>query len=142
MVSRKVLKKLRLELPIADDMEIAAAEAATSIGESVAMSQDKLDEVRMALIEACINAFEHSHAEDGKVYVTFAVLGEVEPTALRITVQDFGHGFDASAVVRPSPPGSGGRKRGHGLTLIRGLMDEVDIRSGGAGTTVVMSKVL
>ena len=33
------------------------------------------------------------------------------------------------------------RKRGWGLKIIRGLMDEVEIRSNPAGTTVVMSKL-
>ena len=33
------------------------------------------------------------------------------------------------------------RKRGWGLKIIRGLMDEVEIRSGSEGTTVVMSKL-
>jgi anti-sigma regulatory factor (Ser/Thr protein kinase) len=33
------------------------------------------------------------------------------------------------------------RKRGWGLKIIRGLMDEVDIVSGPDGTTVVMSKM-
>ena len=33
------------------------------------------------------------------------------------------------------------RKRGWGLKIIRGLMDEVEIRSGAEGTIVVMSKL-
>jgi anti-sigma regulatory factor (Ser/Thr protein kinase) len=33
------------------------------------------------------------------------------------------------------------RKRGWGLKIIRGLMDEVEIQSGADGTTVVMSKM-
>ena len=40
------------------------------------MSPDRIDEVRMAVVEACINALEHSHAADREVFVTFQVLGE------------------------------------------------------------------
>ena len=31
-------------------------------GEFIAMPHDKIDEVKLALVEACINAFEHAHA--------------------------------------------------------------------------------
>ena len=144
MAGRDVLKELELELPIAEDMEIRATEAADSLASTVEMSPDKLDEVRMALIEACINAFEHSHTPDGKVVVTFAVLGDVKPTSLRITVRDHGRGFSPDRVEEPvlEKKLRDRRKRGWGLMIIRGLMDEVDIQSGGEGTTVVMSKTL
>ena len=39
---------------------------------------------------------------------------------------------------KPEKPGL--RKRGWGLQIIEGLMDEVHIESGASGTTVVMRK--
>ena len=45
----------------------------------------------MAVVEACINALEHSHAADREVFVTFQVLGEAgDPEKLRIMVRDNG----------------------------------------------------
>ncbi|HEX4952016.1 MAG TPA: ATP-binding protein [Thermoanaerobaculia bacterium] len=131
-------------LPIAADMEITATRAATSVAESMSMSPDKIDEVRMAVVEACINAFEHSKAADGKVHLTFAVLGDEEPRTLQITVRDSGLGFDPTKVETPTLERKlhDRRKRGWGLKIIEGLMDEVTIRSGGDGTTVVMSKAI
>lgn len=125
------------------DMEIEASKTATAIAESMRMSPDRIDEVRMAVVEACINALEHSRSSDREVYVTFEVLGETDPEKLRITVRDTGVGFSPGEVVEPmiEEKIKAVRKRGWGLKIIRGLMDEVEIQSGSEGTTVVMSKL-
>jgi anti-sigma regulatory factor (Ser/Thr protein kinase) len=98
----------------------------------------------MAVVEACITALEHSHASDREVYVTFQVLGEEgDPEKLRILVRDTGVGFSPDIVEEPTMKDkiTAVRKRGWGLKIIRGLMDEVEILSGADGTTVVMSKM-
>ncbi len=107
------------------------------------MSSDKIDEVRMAVVEACINSFEHSRAEDRTVEIQFSVLGGEEPEKLQITIRDQGVGFSPDKVQTPriEEKLKAERKRGWGLTIINGLMDEVDIESGPNGTTVVMSKL-
>jgi serine/threonine-protein kinase RsbW len=140
-----VLQQVKLALPMKPDMEIEASKTATAIAESVAMSPDRIDEVRMAVVEACINAFEHSHTTEREFYVTFEVLGERNsPEKLRITVRDNGIGFSPDAVTEPvlQDKLKAQRKRGWGLKIIRGLMDEVEIRSGADGTTVEMIKLL
>jgi anti-sigma regulatory factor (Ser/Thr protein kinase) len=57
-------------------------------------------------------------------------------------VHDRGVGFAVSEVEEPKIEAKlkGSRKRGWGLKIIQGLMDEVRILSGTNGTTVVMSK--
>jgi serine/threonine-protein kinase RsbW len=139
-----VLREVKLALPMKPDMEIEASKTATQIAESIAMSPDRIDEVRMAVVEACINAFEHSHATRRELFLTYEVLGEIDPEKLRITVRDNGIGFSPDAVTEPLLQDKlrAQRKRGWGLKIIRGLMDEVEIRSGVEGTTVVMSKLL
>src|ERR1700720_1946513 len=47
-----------------------AGRTATAVAESMKMSPDRIDEVRMAVVEACINALEHSHSSEREVYVT------------------------------------------------------------------------
>jgi len=124
------------------EMEIEASKTATAIAEFMRMSPDRIDEVRMAVVEACINALEHSRAADREVYVTFEVLGDKDPEKLRITVRDTGVGFSPEELAEPTIEEKlkSQRKRGWGLKIIRGLMDEVEIHSGSEGTTVVMSK--
>lgn len=138
-----VLKEATLALPMAPDAEIEASRTATEFAESIRMSPDRIDEVRMAVVEACINALEHSHAPDRQVIVTYQVVGDRDPEKLRIMVHDNGVGFSPELVPEPTMPGKlkAVNKRGWGLQIIRGLMDEVEIRSGAEGTTVVMSKM-
>lgn len=142
MPDRVPLREVKLVLPMAPDMEVLASQAATAVAEHMRMSRDKIDEVRMAVVEACINAFEHSHAADRSLDLTFAVYGEREPESLCITVHDRGVGFVPEAVEEPRIEAKlkAERKRGWGIKIIRGLMDQVQIDSGAEGTTVVMCK--
>jgi serine/threonine-protein kinase RsbW len=142
MAGNAILREVTLTLPMVPDMEIAASKTATAMAEFMKMTPDRIDEVRMAVVEACINAFEHSHSPDRKVYMTFEVLGDQEPESLRITVRDTGVGFAPEGIAEPHIEDKlkASRKRGWGLKIIRGLMDEVEIRSGLDGTTVIMSK--
>ncbi len=143
MASSAVLREVTLTLPMLPDMEIAASKTATALAEFMEMSSDKIDEVRMAVVEACINSFEHSQADDRKVEIQFVVLGNEEPERLQITIRDSGVGFTPENLVKPTIEDKlkAASKRGWGLTIIKGLMDEVDIHSGPSGTTVVMSKL-
>ena len=133
-------QEVNLTLPILPNMEMTASKTATSLAESMGMSADKVDEVRMAVVEACINAFEHSRAEDGRVYITFQILGQDK---LQISVQDTGVGFTPGDVAAPriEEKLKAQSKRGWGIQIIKGLMDEVEFLSGEKGTTVVMRKL-
>ena len=144
MAGDAVMREVTLALPMVPEMEIEASKTATAIAEFMRMSPDRIDEVRMAVVEACINALEHSRAADKEVYVTFEVLGKKDdPEKLRITVRDTGVGFSPEELAEPTIEEKlkSQRKRGWGLKIIRGLMDEVEIRSNRTGTTVVMSKL-
>jgi serine/threonine-protein kinase RsbW len=143
MTGDTVMRKVTLALPMVPEMEIEASKTAMAIAESMRMSPDRIDEVRMAVVEACINALEHSRSSEKEVFVTFEVLGGQDPEKLRITVRDTGVGFSPEAIEEPTIQEKlkSQRKRGWGLKIIRGLMDEVEIDSGSEGTTVVMSKM-
>lgn len=142
MTGETVLREISLTLPMGPEMEIAASRAATAVADSIRMSADKIDEVRMAVVEACINAIEHSASDDEHVYLNFSVIGEDEPERLQIVVRDRGVGFVPDRLEEPRIEDklTAERKRGWGLKIIRGLMDEVDIHSGTDGTTIRMSK--
>ena len=138
------MQQVRLTLPMIPNMELTASKTACAMGEQIGLSPDKIDEVQMAVVEACINAFEHSGSADREVHVLLQVLGvDDEPKGLEITIQDYGVGFSLDKLPRRNtekrPPGP--RKRGFGLKIIDGLMDEVDIQSDDEGTVVVMRKM-
>lgn len=142
MENSAVLREVTLTLPMLPDMEIAASKTATAMAEFMRMSSDRIDEVRMAVVEACINSFEHSRASDRKVYITFSVLGDQKPEMLQIVIRDTGVGFNPGAVAKPTIQEKlkAESKRGWGLQIIQGLMDDVEISSTDEGTTIVMTK--
>src|SRR5436853_5452104 len=136
-----VLREVTLALPMVPEMEIEASKTATAIAESIRMTPDRIDEVRMAVVEACINALEHSHASDREVYVTFQILGEVgDPDKLRIMVRDTGGGFSPEVVEEPTLPGKlqAVRTRGGGPGITRGRMREGGVVAAPAGARLGM----
>ena len=65
-MSNKQPPKVELTIPIIHDMELAATKTSEVVAKHMGLSEEKSDELNMALIEACINAFEHSKSEKKK----------------------------------------------------------------------------
>ena len=129
---------VELKLPILKDMELVATHTSDVVAKHMNLSEEKSAEVSMALIEACINAFEHSETKED-VFIHFIISDE----NLKIKVIDKGVGFDSSSIKLPNIEkklGTQERKRGWGLMLIKELMDSVDFESDHTGTTLTMVK--
>ena len=135
---KKKPPKVELTIPILHDMELAATKTAEVVAKHVGLSEEKTAEMSMALIEATINAFEHSESEASNVEIHFMIQGDT----LVIKVTDQGKGFDKSKVEIPNIEKklASGYKRGWGLQLIQELMDTVEFESTVEGTTVTMTK--
>jgi serine/threonine-protein kinase RsbW len=129
---------VELKLPILPNMELIATQTAEVIARHMELTEDQGAEISMALIEACINAFEHSKS-DNNVFIHFLI----EEDSLIVKVIDQGIGFDITKVEIPkieNKVGKEERKRGWGLQLIQELMDSVEFESNNEGTTVTMKK--
>ena len=68
-----VEKNVDLSIPMLPDMEITATAVAESLGVFIGLDQDKIEEVKIALIEACINAFEHSKSPERRIDLNFQI---------------------------------------------------------------------
>ena len=130
--------KVELTIPIIHDMELAATKTAEVVSKHMELSDEKTAEISMALIEATINAFEHSESKSSNVEIHFVIQGDT----LIIKVSDHGKGFDKSKVKIPNIEEklASDYKRGWGLQLIQELMDTVEFESTVDGTTVTMTK--
>ena len=129
---------VELKLPILQNMELVATQTAEVVAKHMQLGDEKSGEISMALIEACINAFEHSQT-NSEIYIHFLI----SENKLTIKVTDKGTGFDTGSVDIPnieSKLNSGERKRGWGVMLIKELMDSVSFESDHTGTTVTMVK--
>jgi serine/threonine-protein kinase RsbW len=140
-ISTPELVRFDLTVPMRDEAELVAARAVEQVAENMAFDTRSIGQIRLALIEACLNAFEHSGSDDRNVYINFVM----QEDRLLIIVRDFGRGFDPLEVPEPviqNKLSSMGNRRGWGLMLIRKLMDEVVYEDASPGTTLRMVKYL
>src|SRR4051812_22336684 len=100
-------------------------EFVTSVGAQAGMESGDLAKLELAVDEACANVIEHAYGHDTSKEVVVRAIFDDE--ALRIDVQDTGHGFDPNS-VHPEDVDKlvSERKRGGlGMRLMKSLMDEV-----------------
>ena len=129
---------VELKLPIIENMELVATQTAEVVSKHMQLDNEKTNEISLALIEACINAFEHSESKS-EIFIHFIISDE----SLTIKVIDRGKGFDSSKISIPNIEnklGSDEKKRGWGIMLIKELMDSVNYESNEEGTTLTMIK--
>lgn len=129
---------LRWDLP-SDFRWLGVLNAAVQeIGQALDWSQEDLNQISIATIEAVSNAIEHGNnfQAEQRVRVELGV-GE---RRFRISVSDQGEGFDSERLAAPSPspddPAFLGA-RGRGIFIMREIMDAISIRRDDAGRFVV-----
>lgn len=135
-------REVHLTIPIAPEMEMVATSLVAPMAELMDLSRDKIDEVKMAFVEACINAFEHSDTPDRRVEILFVTDERNGRPYFEVGVSDSGKGFDPARVPQPDLAAKlhSSRKRGWGIKIIESLMDDVKIESHPGGTRIVMRK--
>ena len=129
---------VELQLPNTLGSEKVAIKKAVSIAEKMGFSKDRIEDLKTAIAEACINAIEHGNKfdENTKVGVTFAS----DDTSLQVVVHDEGDGVDPKKIPkqRVDKPGFP-RRRGYGVYLISNLVNEFTIeKKPGMGNDVKM----
>jgi serine/threonine-protein kinase RsbW len=137
-----------VEIPMGEDTELIAAHAAEQIARRMEFELEQINQIKTALVEACINASEHSLSPERKIYNRFRVEGD----KLTITVSSRGLSVpaevSANGTLSAEPNGhekSGPAvrsRRGWGLKLIRTLMDDVEFEQADDGTRLRMTKYL
>lgn len=95
---------------------------------SVGMGVDDAADMVLATYEALTNAAEHAYGASG-AWLVDLVAARTPEARVVVSVRDQG---------RWRPPPSDPGFRGRGMAMMRSLADEMDIRSGEDGTTVLM----
>ncbi|MBX3291002.1 MAG: ATP-binding protein [Acidobacteria bacterium] len=129
------LEEYEIVIPMGEDSEMVAAHALEDIAKRHDFGTKEINQIKTALVEACINAAEHSHSLDRRIHQKFVV----GPDYITITVSN--RGIRLIDNRNPEPPSNEGR-RGWGLKLMRQLMDEVRIEQVDDGTRISMTKYL
>jgi serine/threonine-protein kinase RsbW len=131
-----------IEFPVGEDTELVAANAVEQIARRMEFQPEAITQIKHALIEACINAAEHSLSPERKIYNRFRVEGD----KLVITVSS--RGLTAPAGMSDNGASAAEKaegtrtRRGWGLKLIRTLMDDVEFERVDDGTRLRMTKYL
>lgn len=133
--------EIRLEIPPRLDylavVRLVIAAAATM---KPTLTDARLDDLRLAVTEACSNAIKAQRREgaDEPVEITC----RIEDQRFIVTIRDHGPGFDPDQLGEL--PGAADPRRLHhesglGIPLIRVLTDEVSYDATSGGTTVVLT---
>ncbi|HEY2865610.1 MAG TPA: ATP-binding protein [Pyrinomonadaceae bacterium] len=131
-------------IPVGEDTELIAAHALEEIARRHNFPPKSINQLKTALVEACINAAEHGLAPDRKIHQRFVVSGD------KITISISNRGMrladklahEPESDARAQPIESPDTRRGWGLNLIRGLMDDVRVEPVDDGTRITMTKFL
>lgn len=120
---------LSLNLP-RDELSVPVARRIVDTSmRSVGVADGCVDDVTLALTEACTNVLKHSAADD-----EYEVSVEVDEIRCIIRVIDTGRGFDAESLVgRPDPSAEAGR----GFEMMQALVDIVELTSRPERGTIV-----
>ncbi|MBX9640763.1 MAG: SpoIIE family protein phosphatase [Mycobacteriaceae bacterium] len=132
LLYRQPPEALHLEVPalpaVLADLRTRLRNWLTSAG----VGSDTIGDTTLAVGEATANTIEHG-ANMCAHHVTLTLSAHLSGSTLTVAVADDG-------CWRPPPalPGN----RGHGLNLMRALMDSTQVNAAASGTTVVMTKNL
>jgi serine/threonine-protein kinase RsbW len=101
------------------------------------LADERVDDLKIAVSEACTNAIEAHDAVDTEERVRLRCWSD--DRGLEISIEDRGPGFDPSGLPDHPPVTDPDRlkfERGLGIPLIKALVDEVEITSSRQGTAV------
>ena len=107
----------------------------SGIANKIGFCLEDIEDIKVAVSEACTNAIKHSL--DNRFSVEYTIF----ESGLTIQITDSGKGYDVDAVSKPNLEEP--KESGLGLFIIQSLMDEVDIKSDiDHGTIIKMTKYL
>ena len=126
---------VELRIPNKAEWVAVARLAIAAVANRLPFSVEEIEDLKLAIAEACTNAIQHSVGAS-----SIEIVCEASSDELRLTVRD--HGNATPAEFAPQPPMDSLDARANlGVFLIRSLMDEVSYTlDPAAGTNLVMVK--
>jgi serine/threonine-protein kinase RsbW len=121
-VTNTAERTVRLVIPARAEYIALCRLALTGLSRLRAISEDVLEDLKLALTEAATNSVRHAYRErsPGSVEIVY----ELHPDRLAIEVTDDGAGFEPSDRLPGGEPLAEG---GLGIAIIRAIADDVEI---------------
>ena len=130
--------RFEMTLPMAHEVELIAARCLEQIGTNLKVDSEAVGQLQIALIEACINAIEHTSESDRNLYLTVTVgSGRME-----VSVESSGQEFVLLETGEPvgGRKAEGGSGRGWGIKLMKRFVDDVRFEKTRRGTKTILIK--
>ncbi len=127
---RTASKRVELQLPSRLGYEKVAMNTAANLARLMGFSEERIEDLKTAVAEACINAMEHGNRLDDSLSV--GVILSAGPGSLEIKVTDTGDGPSHSGTSTPHTPDIDKKMqeqetaRGMGMFLIQARVDEAE----------------
>ena len=135
---------IELEIPARAEFVALARLVVSALASSDStLADERIDDLKLAVSEACTNAIE-AHDAAGSVERVL-VRCQAGAEALEVCVEDRGQGFDPGDLPDHPPVTDPDRlkfERGLGIPLIRALVDEVEFSPTAEGTSVKLVMLL
>ena len=134
---------VKLAIPAKAEYVVLGRLALSGLLRSRGYSDDAVADLKLALTEACSNSVRHAYDHDeGQVHLHFTA----HPDRVTIEIRDEGNGFHEDDVDCPecrSMPELRLSDGGMGISIIRAVVDDFDLRKpDGGGTVLVLTKML
>jgi serine/threonine-protein kinase RsbW len=128
---------VQVNLPSELGYEKVAMSTAASVAKLMGFSQDRIDDLKTAVAEACINAMEHGNELNSALSVGVVLSTSVDQ--LEVRVIDEGAGLNAAPPAPDIDLKISGEQdpRGLGMFLIQSLVDEAEWYKGPPGKSYV-----
>jgi serine/threonine-protein kinase RsbW len=117
---------IELRLPSRLGYEKVAMNTAASVARLMGFGDDRVEDLKTAVAEACINAMEHGNKLDDSL--TVGVILSMDKDSLEVKVTDTGEGPKGTTAAPDIDKKMHGEEdaRGMGMFLIQALVDEAE----------------
>ena len=143
---KQVMDYIEMKIPAKPDYLSVIRLTLSGIASRMGYTYEVIEDLKIAVSEACTNAVQHAYSEDevGEVIIGFGIYED----KLEMMVADSGKSFDFIQTKNELGPYTESStvdqltEGGLGLYLIEALMDEVRVLDHSGGVTVFMVKHL
>jgi serine/threonine-protein kinase RsbW len=131
-----MVDNVTISLPSKSEYVSVARLTASVIANGMGFDIEDVEDIKVAVGEACNNAVLHSCCDD-----RFGLNFTIHDKKFIVEVEDCGHGFNLEAYESPDLINHKGN--GLGLFIMKSLMDDVQVFTEiGNGTRIVLTKYL
>lgn len=136
MINQNQENLIKMTVPTDSSNISVVRMTASSIANRIGFNIEEIDDVKIAISEACTNVIKHSKV------ATFDLFFSQGNDYIEIEIKDSGIGYDFSELKEPQLEGDR-ENSGLGIFIIKMLMDEVVIKSAvDEGTSIYMKKLM